>query len=136
MSVDFLDAFNRHAKDAKRLYDGERWANADHLFGLAAECGLKRLMVAFGMTTRGDAPDNQEDKVHANKLWPRYESYRSGHPDGTGYELPAPDPFADWNINQRYDHQSGFTQSRVDAHKAGMDAVANLINKATRDGWI
>ena len=47
--TDFYDAHHRHWEDAERLYHNERWANADHLYGIAAECGLKRLMIAFGM---------------------------------------------------------------------------------------
>lgn len=49
MNADFLDANARHQHDADLLFDRQRWANADHLYGLAAECGLKRLMVTFGM---------------------------------------------------------------------------------------
>ncbi|MGI6300526.1 MAG: hypothetical protein ACOX52_05630 [Verrucomicrobiota bacterium] len=49
MKTDFLDAHHRHWEDAELLKKRGRWANADHLYGLSAECGLKRLMQAFGM---------------------------------------------------------------------------------------
>ncbi len=49
MPADFLDVHHRHWDDAERLFAAQRWANADHLYGMAAECGLKRLMRAFGM---------------------------------------------------------------------------------------
>ncbi len=42
MSVDFGDAHIRHWKDAELLYCVQHLANADHLYGMAAECGLKR----------------------------------------------------------------------------------------------
>jgi hypothetical protein len=50
MNTDFYDAHQRHWDDAELLYEKQRWANADHLYGMAAECGLKQLMLAFGMT--------------------------------------------------------------------------------------
>lgn len=49
MQVDFLDAHFRHWEDVEQLFQQHRLANADHLYGLAAECGLKRLMMVFGM---------------------------------------------------------------------------------------
>jgi hypothetical protein len=50
MQADFLDAHERHWQDAELLLTNQRLANADHLYGMSAECGLKRLMLAFGMT--------------------------------------------------------------------------------------
>ncbi|WHF34964.1 hypothetical protein [Aeromonas salmonicida] len=47
MQADFLDAHARHWDDAESLLQAQRWANADHLYGMAAECGLKQLMRVF-----------------------------------------------------------------------------------------
>ena len=33
-SDDFFDASQRHWDDAQSLYVAQRWANADHLYGL------------------------------------------------------------------------------------------------------
>ena len=49
MNTDFLDAHKRHWADAELLYNEDRWANADHLYGMAAECGLKRLILLFAL---------------------------------------------------------------------------------------
>ena len=38
--ADFGDAHSRHREDAELLFREQRWANADHLYGLSAECGL------------------------------------------------------------------------------------------------
>ncbi len=43
MQADFLDAHERHWQDAELLLTNQRLANADHLYGMSAECGLKRL---------------------------------------------------------------------------------------------
>ena len=49
MRPDFFDAQQRHWVDAEHLLQAQRWANADHLYGMAAECGLKQLMLIFNM---------------------------------------------------------------------------------------
>ena len=138
MQADFLDAHKRHWDDAERLFQAQRWANADHLYGMAAECGLKQLMLAFGMQydTTKDRPANGQDRVHANGSWVRFESYRSGHAQGTGYALSPNNPFSDWDVSDRYAHQSNFDQARVQGHQAGTQAVRSLIAKAQHEGLL
>jgi hypothetical protein len=138
MKADFLDAHERHWVDAEGLFQAQRWANADHLYGIAAECGLKRLMLAFGMPydNDNDRPKKSRDRIHANGVWARFESYRCGHHHGAGYALTTPDPFADWDVAQRYAHQSNFDQARAEAHQAGAILVRKLIQKAKWEGLI
>jgi hypothetical protein len=138
MNVDFLDAHERHMEDAETLYTGAKWANADHLYGVAAECGLKELMRVFGMpvATDGSPVDKKKDWKHLPGLWQRYESYRSGYPAGTSYSLPSPDLFSGWDISQRYAARSNFTQTVVDTHRQGANAVADLIEQAKQNGLI
>lgn len=137
MNTDFGDAHDRHMNDAEILRAAFRLANADHLYGLAAECGLKRLMQAFGMILKPDGkPSEKQDIVHMNKIWPRYESYRSGHLQGAAYPLSATNPFADWDVHQRYANQGAFDQQRVDGHRQGAQIVQALLVKAQRDGLI
>lgn len=137
MLADFLDAHERHLVDANQLFRAACWANADHLYGLAAECGLKRLMIKFGMEiiTSTGSPREDYDRVHANVAWKRFESYRAGRPAGAGYALGL-NPFTDWDISQRYAHRSEFNEARAQRHKAGSDRVSALIQKARRDGLI
>lgn len=138
MKADYLDAHERHWDDAESLFKTQRWANADHLYGMAAECGLKRLMLAFGMPydTAKDRPDKGDDRVHANGIWARFESYRCGHHQGAGYALTTRNPFDDWDVAQRYAHQSNFDQARAQAHQGGASAVRELIKKAKKDGLV
>lgn len=138
MQADFLDAQQRHWVDAEHLLQAQRWANADHLYGMAAECGLKRLMLAFGMNvnlTTGSPVDNKDWK-HANNIWTRFESYRSGHAQGTGYALSPINPFASWDVADRYAHQANFDQARAQGHQAGAQTVRDLIAKAQREGML
>lgn len=138
MKADFLDAHNRHWKDAELLFNAKRWANADHLYGLAVECGLKQLMVALGMSvdsTTG-SPIDQKHLFHADRAWTCFESYCSGHHNGAGYKLPQKDPFFDWKISQRYAHQNKFSQKNVEPHRQGAEVVYQLIQKAKIGGLI
>lgn len=139
MTTDFLDAHNRHHLDAETLHGLCRLANADHLFGIATECGLKRLMLAFGMPfdTGRDAPRERDDRTHIDEIWNRYETYRSGHPAGTAYSLPSTkNPFSDWEASQRYAHESNFDPARVARHRTAARFVSNLVRKARLNGLI
>jgi len=138
MQADFLDAHRRHWDDAERLFKAERWANADHLYGMAAECGLKRLMLAFGMKSDHDKqrPVDEKDRRHANDIWTRYESYRCGHHQGANYALPQRNPFANWNVADRYAHQGHFDAVCVTGHQAGAGEVCRLVTRAVLEGLI
>ena len=137
MQADFLDAHQRHWDDAGRLFDAGRWANADHLYGMAAECGLKQLMLRFGMAydVTKDQPSLREDRVHADGIWARFESYLSGI-DATNYTLPPSNPFDDWKVSDRYAHQSNFDEVRAKSHQDGAKSVCGLIKKAQQDGLL
>ena len=138
MQTDFFDAHQRHLDDAEHLYALDRWANADHLYGLAGECGLKTLMLSFGMPFdhAQDRPESRSDRKHIDRIWLRYESYRSGHHWGAAYLLPAGEPFEDWKIVQRYANRSDFDAGRINQHRAGAKAVQELVIKAKRDGLL
>lgn len=138
MYADFQDAHERHWHDAEHLHAQNRLANADHLYGMAAECGLKRLMQAMGMSydpTR-DRPTHKLDRVHANGIWARFETYRCGHHGGAAYALPSLNPFSDWDVSQRYANQQHFDEARVDPHKEGAAAVRRLVRMAQFEGII
>lgn len=136
MNADFLDAHLRHREDAELLRKEQHWANADHLYGLSAECGLKRLMLAFGMPVNPQGTPHGVDKVHADEIWQRFESYRLRHSRGALYLLPADSPFADWQASQRYAHRSNFTEIHVKPHRNGAETIFNLIRKARWEGLV
>jgi hypothetical protein len=133
MRTDFYNAYLRHRYDAECLFDASRWANADQLYGYAAECGLKCLMQCFGMPLDLKGVPPKKDKVHIDKVWYRYETYRAGI-GAQGYTLPQPNPFDNWNISDRYAHESGFSQAYVAQHRYGVKPVRTLINRAILEG--
>lgn len=138
MQADFLDAHERHWQDAELLLTNQRLANADHLYGMSAECGLKRLMLAFGMTYdfQKNLPSDRKDQQHVDRLWMRYDDYRTGHHQGMGYGLPPANPFSNWHASQRYSSQADFSTPRVTDHRTGAELVCNLIRKARREGLL
>jgi hypothetical protein len=136
MNANFSDAHHRHWQDAETLFISSRFANADHLYGLSAECGLKHLMSLFGMaldSDKGNYPHDRSDRTHINQLWGRYEMYQSGHWT-TDYVLPQTNPFVDWDVSQRYTHQSNFDKARASVHRKGAELVRDLMKKADREG--
>jgi hypothetical protein len=137
MNADFLDAHRRHMTDGETLFQASRLANADQLFGFAVECGLKRLMVRFGMSVdaKGSPTDNK-DWVHADKVWKRYEAYHSASDGGTAYVLPSPNPYHDWQASQRYANSGDVSLPRVESHRAAAGSVAALVKKAQLEGVI
>lgn len=139
LGTDFVDAHERHWRDAELLWQHQRWANADQLYGLSAECGLKALMLKFGMQWDhdNDVPvDKKRDKVHTNKVWDRYEAYRGGHPKGAAYALPANNPFDDWDMSQRYAPSTAIDVTRARAHRTGAEWVKQLIEDAEKNGLL
>lgn len=138
MKADFLDAHKRHWTDAETLFASGRYANADHLYAMATECGLKRLMVAFGMDVNPStgSPEERDDREHADKIWVRFETYRCGHVNGTNYGLPTLNPFNKWKVSDRYVHQSNFNLASVQPHQEGAAAICELIKKAQREGLV
>lgn len=142
LPADFLDAMDRHWHDALLLENNGRTANADHLYGLSAECGLKALMRDLGMEMeaddqgRYDKPKNRGDQKHIDTLWNRYVNYQSGT-DAIKYPLPREDddsnPFDDWSIHQRYVHRNQFDADRLRRHRSGAECVKNLVVEARKE---
>lgn len=136
MNEDFLDAHRRHLSDADHLFQAERWANADHLYGIAAECGLKALMEKL----RG-SPLASSDRLHImeekkpSNAWLKYQTYISGHAQASKFSLPILSPFSDWLVSQRYANRSNFDRARVQAHQEGAKAVAGLVKKVDVEGF-
>ena len=134
MQTDFYNAFLRHWNDAEYLYNISRWANSDQLYAYSAECGLKCLMLLFGMYVNPATgiPD-EKDKLHIDKIWYRYETYRAGI-GISGYFISPVNPFDNWNIGQRYANEINFDKFWVDHHLDGAKEIKKLLNKAVLEG--
>jgi hypothetical protein len=132
---DYLDAMERHWLDAEHLFQHTppRLANADQLYGLSAECGLKALMMKWGMTLNSNnIPADGSDRKHADDIWDRYEAYRQGR--SSSLALPGTNYFDDWRIHHRYFSRSYFQQSAVSRHQQGAVIVKSLVTQAHIEG--
>lgn len=134
----FVDAMKRHWHDAEVLCGQvpKRLANADHLYGLAAECGLKALMEKADQPLDLDNSDIHRNKYmrHINATWSHYEDFRNGKL--ATYALSSSNPFNNWLIDQRYAAEPHFDQDRVERHRLGARTIYNLVDKAEEDGLL
>lgn len=127
---DFPDAANRHWQDAEMLYSDSRLATADHLFGVAAECAIKSIMVAQAGTPRLA----KRYWTHMPGIWDEFSAYCP--PTGSNAyatSLP-PNPFASWDIGDRYGAESAFPMTRVETHRNGAKAAMKMLEQARLDG--
>jgi hypothetical protein len=136
---DFRDAANRHWEDAGLLMENRRAPNADHLFGMAAECALKAAMLGLGIQLRPDgAPNERQHRVHVNALWTEFQSF-VGMRNGAKYAalLSAPgNPFSDWEVSQRYENRALITDEMLQRHRNGAGQAMNVLHEAVIEGVV
>jgi len=136
---DYRDAAERHWEDADPLFADSRMANADHLFGLSAECGLKAVMQGLGMRLSPDGiPEENRHRVHINRLWDEFVAFAQGR-DGARYALAiaaSPNPFDDWDVAQRYCHRSKITPAVATKHQQGAQTAMQVLREAILDGEV
>jgi hypothetical protein len=140
MDVDFHDAANRHWEDAGHLLIDQRLANADQLFGIAAECALKAIMHALNIITldANGKPREGECRIHINNLWKEFETLVQNR-GGARYAAmldKTMNPFDDWKVDQRYDHRSTFTEAKVENHRHAAERTMSVLQYAIMDGVI
>lgn len=121
--ADFLDAMDRHWRDAELLRRKERLANADHLYGLSAECGLKALLEQDGNWIEG------RTRCHIDRLWRECGSLADGRAESTSDFNPEANPFDDWRISDRYAHRREIIKGQVQRHRLGAEQVRTMIER-------
>lgn len=138
MTADFVDACTRHWEDAVHLEQQQRLANADHLYGMSAECALKAIMIGLGMTIRADgSPDEFRHRKHVDLLWPEFLTFANTR-NGARYAnlLAASTPFANWRAEQRYEPRSAFSTTLLAPHRQGAVEARHALAAAQLDGVI
>ncbi len=88
------------------------------------------------LVTPDGSPTDRLDRVHADKVWGRYETYRFNNLSGANYVLPSPNPFHDWEASQRYANSNDILLPSVQAHKGAAETVAAMVRKAQLEGLI
>lgn len=138
MNTDFKDASERHFDDGELLLSEHRLANADHLFGLSAECSLKAVMVALGMATGGTGtPVDRGHIVHMPVQWAAFHSFAQGRLASRYLEpLDKQNPFADWQVNQRYWRQDAIPEKTAKNHRKAAIQCQESLEKTFLDGVV
>jgi hypothetical protein len=131
----FCVAAQRTYRDAALLEQAQRLANADHLYGLAAECALKAVLVGLGVIPSAGPPPRDRWRKHIDQLWAEYVAYVSGTLH-RGYLVASVNPFQDWEAGHRYEEDALFTPSRLTAHAAGALSAGLILEQAILDGVV
>ena len=118
--ADFADAHLRHWTDAELLFENERWANADQLYGFSAECGLKAVIEEQG------GPITGEYKKHIHELWPRFVDFMDKNGE-LWSEFPDGEPFGDWSHHDRYVRQDLFRPGDVERYRDAAERIFRMI---------
>ena len=128
---DYVDAHRQHWTDAELLFQRSRWLNADQLYGISAECGLKALMPALGMRVKWK---------HVDVIWPDFARFAISAQGRVGARfvtlLPRGTPFANWSVHNRYAHSRHFSCAGTAPHQIAARQVRNMILQARLDGVI
>ena len=103
MPEDYAIAATRHFRDAVLLEQNRRLANADQLFGFAAECAIKRALVELPGFLAGGRLAPAYHK-HVNHLWDsvQVQGIHKRYPNLLRVLKGLPQPFSDWSTDQRY----------------------------------
>jgi hypothetical protein len=140
-NVDFLGASKRHYQDAELLMTNKRISNAGHLFGFAAECGIKALLVAYGLKTDPRTGDIKEGrpyryKTHVNTLINNDQTFEGSRQYskylGMMTNLKA---FSDWDTGHRYWRESAIPRS-CSGWRDATKEVLQMLDQAKLDGVI
>lgn len=129
MGIDFKNAARRHHQSAELLYQKDFWGDADHLYRFSAECVLKAIMIALNAQNKSGDLKKDRHRQHINVLWNEYNSFVNGR-NNAGYALSGPNPFADWDIAQRYAGSKDFSRELVEPHRNAIAPLFKLLDKA------
>jgi len=138
-TVDFSGSSRRHYGDAKLLLTNARIPNAGHLFGFAAECGVKALLIAHGLTTdpaTGDIVEARPYKyrTHINVLINSVQTFSTSRVYSKYLGMvPNLSVFSNWDTSYRYWGESSIPTSHEDWDRAA-EEVIRMLDQAILDG--
>lgn len=123
-----MAAATRHFRDGSLLEENGRLANADQLFGFAAECGIKSVLVQLpGHAAEGSLSPGL--RQHVNDLWD-HAAVNSIHRRYRGLLVVLkrlPNPFSDWSPDQRYGPDDAVSEGALELHRRAAVRVLGSI---------
>lgn len=138
--VDFHQAARRHFNDAELLLSQTRQANAGHLYGFAAECGVKALLVWKGYPSDPVSGDIEKKpnkfRVHIHELTKNINMVYT-FLDGRGAAkylamIPSIGDFSDWKTDHRYYIESELPPSVLNWRNASRE-IMHMLDQAMLD---
>ncbi|EYF08779.1 hypothetical protein [Chondromyces apiculatus] len=156
--VDYGEAARRHHHDAEMLFTAGRRGNADHLYGIAAECALLGILrtspTAAGLFNADGALKDRERRKHIDVLWTQFckeaagfrlgtavgrlkEAYPAkAQPSKSQYRAGQPgpaNPFQGWSVEQRYLSEAAMatevTDEILEKHRAAAKRCLTLLDE-------
>lgn len=128
MTEAYADAACRHWSDAEHLHGVTRLPNADHLYGLAAECALKVVLLQIPACLESGSLQKRYYQ-HINELWelmPLQSVTRLASGLVPLLRMQSK-PFSDWNVDQRYASGEATTDTILKTHR---DAARRVLGAA------
>jgi hypothetical protein len=124
----YADAALRHWHDAQLLEEENRVENADHLYGFAAECAIKKVLAVLPVYSTAGMLE-QTYKEHVNILWGRvnYQSLQKTYPALSAL-LKSTNPFSDWHVKQRYASDREISEVAMVLHKKSASRLLGSVN--------
>ncbi|MBK6596257.1 MAG: hypothetical protein IPG23_28170 [Burkholderiales bacterium] len=124
----YSNAAVRHWKDAELLESGNRVENADHHYGFAAECAIKRVLIAFPAFSASGVLGSSY-KQHINVLWDKvgHQSLQKSYPKLLAI-LKVTNAFSDWAVDQRYFGDGAVTSAALASHKKAASRLLGAVN--------
>lgn len=142
-------AARRHMTDAEFLFSDSRLANAGQLYGFVAECGLKALLIACGISPDDQGGIPRKHPTKPKKLHPMHSHApvlmgninASFHliPDGVQAArymaiIPNHEKFDSWLIDHRYFRDSALPLTAVGGWRMAAREVTIMLDQAKLDG--
>ena len=117
MREDYEDSAARHWDDAELLCKQGRVDNADQLYGIAAECAIKKAL--RHPPTHPDAGElARAYRVHVDELWDKVpDNAISRNYPSLPHLLTIANPFRDWCIGQRYQASGSIQTDALHRHR-------------------
>ena len=127
MPEDYAAAANRHFRDAALLERSRRFANADQLFGFAAECAIKRALMGLPGFLSGDKLAQAYHK-HVDDLWDsvQLQSVQRRYP-ALVFQLKRRSPFSDWSTDQRYGPDDAVSAAALERHRSAAKRILGSV---------
>ncbi len=140
--VNFHQAGKRHFNDAELLHGHARNAAAGQLYGFAAECGIKSLLVWNGYPTdptTGDIDEKKKPKKFKKHIHELVQNINMLHAELSGRGaakylamIPSINDFSDWHTKHRYYIDSALPSSLIKWRNASRE-IMEMLEQAMLD---